>query len=85
MKTFTFIVKDPVGIHARPAGLLAKQASEFSSNITLKCKGKEADAKKLIRLMALGVKQGDELEITVSGDDEEQATAELVSFLEKNL
>lgn len=85
MKTFTHTVQDPQGIHARPAGLLAAKATEFKSNIVLKCKGKEADAKKLIRLMTLGVKQGDVLDISVEGEDEETAAVELAQFLAEKL
>lgn len=85
MKNLTHNVQDPQGIHARPAGLLAAKAGEFKSTIIIKSKGKEADAKKLIRLMTLGVKQGDLLEITVEGEDEELAATELASFLAEKL
>lgn len=85
MKNISFTIQDSLGIHARPAGLLTKLCQEFSSSVIIKCKDKEADAKKLIRVMTLGAKQGDVLDITVDGSDEEEATAKLVSFLEENL
>ena len=69
MKEFQFTINDPVGIHARPAGLLVKKAAEFQSNITINGNGKSADAKKLIKLMSLGIKQGMEITCQIEGED----------------
>lgn len=85
MKEFNYTVKDEVGIHARPAGLLVKCASGFSSHVTVSKGEKSADAKKLFALMGLGVKCGDCITVAVSGTDEEKAAAEIKSFLENNL
>lgn len=62
-----------MGIHARPAGLLVKKASEFQSNITIKKDNKTADAKKIFSIMSLGAKLGDTIEIEINGEDEEKA------------
>ena len=59
MKTFSYTIKDEVGIHARPAGLLVKKAKEFESKITLEKGGKTAEATKLMAVMSMGVKCGD--------------------------
>ena len=56
MKKFNFTIKDENGIHARPAGLLVKEANKFSSQIEISSNGKTADAKKIFALMSLGVK-----------------------------
>lgn len=56
MKPFTYTIKDEVGIHARPAGLLAKKAKEFESVITLEKGGKTAAATKLMAIMGDGRK-----------------------------
>lgn len=85
MKSFTYTIKDPVGLHARPAGVLASKAAGFQSNILLKTGAKEADAKKLIRLMTLGLKQGDTVEVIVEGSDEEAAYTELQAFFNETL
>ncbi|GFI47223.1 phosphocarrier protein HPr [Lachnospiraceae bacterium] len=85
MKTFQFIIRDPVGIHARPAGLLVKRAAEFQSNITINGNGKSADAKKLLKLMGLGVRQGMEISCQVEGADEEAACQAMKKFFEDNL
>ena len=59
MKTFSYTITDEVGIHARPAGLLAKKAKEFESVCTIEKGGKSVNITKLMALMGLGVKQGD--------------------------
>lgn len=85
MKTFTYVIQDEVGVHARPAGLLVKKAKEFSSKVTLSCNGKSAEATKLLAVMALGAKQGMELTVTVEGDDEETAAPAMETFFKENL
>ncbi len=85
MTSFTHIIKDEQGIHARPAGLLVKELAAFSSTITLQKGEKKADAKKLFAVMALAAKKGDELTVSAEGDDAEQALAFAKDFLDKNL
>lgn len=85
MKTFTYKITDPVGIHARPAGLLIKKCGEFRSEVTLTKNDKTADAKKIFAVMSLGVKQGDEITITANGEDEETAIQVLEAFFSENL
>ena len=85
MKQFTYTITDPVGIHARPAGLLVKAAKAFSSAITIERNGKSAAATKLMALMSLGVKAGDTITVTVEGTDEEAAAAGMDKFLQENL
>jgi phosphocarrier protein len=81
MKEFAYTIQDPVGIHARPAGLLVKKAKEFQSCVTVRRGQKSADMKKLFALMGLGVKCGDEIAITVTGEDEDRAVLALEAFL----
>ena len=85
MKTFEYTIKDELGIHARPAGMLAKTAKGFESVITLEKDGKSVSAQKLMMLMGLGVKHGDTVKITVEGADEEAASKAIEDFLQKNL
>lgn len=85
MKEFTYKICDDNGIHARPAGLLVKKSAEFSSEITMYNGEKSADMKKLFALMSLGVKKGDTVRVTVSGDDEDSASVEIEGFLKNNL
>ncbi len=85
MKEFQYVIQDPVGLHARPAGLLVKQVGGFQSKVTVACNGKSADAKKLIMLMSLGIKQGMEVTCQIEGEDEEAAAEALQKFFQENL
>lgn len=85
MKEFQYVIQDPVGLHARPAGLLVKQAGGFQSKVTVMCNGKSADARKLIMLMSLGIKQGMEVTCQIEGEDEEAAVEALQKFFQENL
>lgn len=85
MKTFNYTITDEVGIHARPAGMLVKEAKKFESGVIIKKGEKQADAKKLMVLMGLGVKCGEEVTVEISGADEDEACAVLESFFKENL
>ena len=85
MKSFNYTITDPVGIHARPAGLLVKEVKNYASLITVSKDGKSVDAKKLMMLMGLGVKCGDEVTVEVTGEDEESVVAALEEFFKANL
>ena len=81
MKEFEFVVTDPQGIHARPAGLLVKEAKKFESNISVFKGARKGDLKKIFTVMALGVKQGEAIKVQVEGADEEQAASAVEAFL----
>ena len=85
MKQFQYTITDPVGIHARPAGLLVKAAKGFQSTITVEKGGKTAAATKLMALMGMGIKQGDAVTVTVEGDDEDAAAAAMEKYFQENL
>lgn len=85
MKEFVFVVKDPSGVHARPAGLLVKEAGKYESLVKIECNEKTADAKRIFSVMSLGAKCGDSLKFVVEGADEEKASESLKVFLDNNL
>lgn len=85
MKTFDYIVKDELGLHARPAGLLVKQAAKFSCNVRLAAPAKTVDAKRIMAVMGACVKQGDAVTVECEGPDEAQAAQTLQAFFEQNL
>ncbi len=85
MKEFTYVITDEIGIHARPAGMLVKEAKAFTSKITLEANGKSADATKLMAVMSLGVKNGAEVVIKAEGEDEDAAIAKMEAFMKENL
>ena len=86
MKQFEYVITDPVGIHARPAGLLVKAAKELSSTITVeKVGGKSAVATKLMALMGVGIKKGDTVIVKVEGENEEADFETIQKFFQENL
>lgn len=84
MKEFTYTIQDPVGMHARPAGKLAKEAASYASTVTVFKGEKKADTRRLMALMGLGIKQGDTITVRVEGADEETAEAAVKAFLTDN-
>ncbi|MDD7739782.1 MAG: HPr family phosphocarrier protein [Fusicatenibacter sp.] len=85
MKTFDYTITDALGIHARPAGVLAKTAKALDSEVTITKGEKTVGASMLMMLMSLGVKQGDTITVTIKGGDEEKSYQAMKDFLEKNL
>ena len=85
MKSFEYTITDPVGIHARPAGLLVKKSKEFASAVTVEKGDKSVNALKLMALMGMGIKQGDTVKVTIDGADEDAAAAAIEEFFKANL
>ena len=86
MKNFTYTITDPLGIHARPAGLLAKAAKVYADTvITVEKNGNTVKASQLMKLMGLGVKQGDVVTVTADGASEDAAIAAMQDFFQNNL
>lgn len=85
MKEFNYVITDPQGIHARPAGLFVKEANKFASKVEIGKEGKFADAKRIFGVMGLGAKKGNEITIKVDGEDEAAAAEALEAFFKENL
>lgn len=85
MKNFSYIIKDEIGIHARPAGLLVKEAKKYASKVVIRANGKSAEATRLMAIMGMGVKCGQTVEVEITGDDEETAFEGMKAFFEENL
>jgi phosphocarrier protein HPr len=85
MKEFNYTITDPAGIHARPAGILVKEAKKYKSSIAILKDGKSGDLKRIFSVMALGVKKGETVTIQVNGEDEDAAAAAVEEFLKANL
>ena len=82
MKQFTFLIRDELGIHARPAGQLAKLAKPYGETVITVTKGSQTvKASQLMKLMGLGVKHGDTITVSVEGPDEAEAAAAFEAFL----
>lgn len=85
MKSMKYVITDAQGIHARPAGLLVKEAGEYPCSVTIGKDGRDVDAKRILSVMSLGVKQGDEIIIRADGEHEDEAIAAIEAFLKENL
>lgn len=85
MKKFDYQIKDLLGIHARPAGMLVKEAGKYESTITLKKGAQKVDANKLMAIMAMGVKCKDTVTVEADGADETAAIEGVKAFFLKNL
>ena len=86
MKSFEYTIRDKQGLHMRPAGLLAKQASGYPCAVTLEKPGKApANAKSVFGIMGLAVKQGEPVTVRCDGDDEALAARELEAFFTSTL
>lgn len=85
MKQFQYTIKDDLGIHARPAGLLVRLAVGFNSTVNITKNDKSVSLKKIFTVMSLNIKCGDMITITAEGDDEQKAINALQDFFRQNL
>lgn len=85
MKEFKYVITDPEGIHARPAGLLVKAVKEFACDIKIAKGEKAMNCKAIFGVMGLGVKNGDEVTLTFDGTDEDVACEAISKFMQENL
>ncbi len=85
MKEFNYTITDPQGIHARPAGILVKEAAKYESSVTIEKDGKTGDAKRIFAVMGLGVKCGQTITVKINGSDEDAAADAIESFLKANM
>ncbi len=85
MREFSYIITDPEGIHARPAGLLVKAVKEYACDIKISKGDKKMSAKAIFGVMGLGAKKGDEVTFSFEGEDEDAACEAISSFMKENL
>lgn len=79
------VIKNPTGLHLRPAGILCKEAMQFKSLITFTFRGNTANAKSVLSVLGACVKCGDEIELICDGEDEANALQTLVKAIENGL
>ena len=77
-------IKDPIGLHARPASLITQEANKFKADITISSDGKNANLKSIMSVMALGVKNNQEVTISAKGSDAEKAIKQIEDLMKKN-
>lgn len=83
MKSIIHVVTNPLGVHARPAAMIAQRCVNFKSSVTISCNGKTANGSNVLQILALRAKKGDALTITAEGFDEEQVIAAISELLEQ--
>lgn len=76
-------IKNPTGLHLRPAGILCKEAMNFKSLITFRYRGNTANAKSVLSVLGACIKSGDEIELVCEGEDEEEALRFLVELIDE--
>ena len=84
MISFEYVIKEPVGIHARPAGMLSKEGRKYKSTICVVKGGKSVNVLKLMGLMGLGVKCGETVKVTIEGEDEAVVAPIIEEFFKAN-
>lgn len=85
MREFKYVITDPQGIHARPAGELVKEAKKYTSSIQMAKDGKTADCRKIFAVMSLAVKAGNEVTMMFDGEDEAAACQAVEAFMKERL
>ena len=85
MRSCKVQVKNPTGLHLRPAGNLCKETLKYKSMVTFNFNGGTANAKSVLSVLGACVKCGDEIELVCEGEDEEKALETLTSFIESGL
>ncbi|MEY8356054.1 HPr family phosphocarrier protein [Lachnospiraceae bacterium 54-53] len=79
------VIKNPTGLHLRPAGILCKEAMNFNSTVSFQFKNTTANAKSVLSVLGACVKSGDEITFVCEGADEEEALASMVKAVEGGL
>ncbi len=79
-----FIVKNKVGLHARPAALFVQTAKGFSSEITVEKDGNKVNAKSILGVLSLGAEKGSKIIIEINGEDEKEAMEAFEKLIEDN-
>ena len=78
-------IKNPTGLHLRPAGLFCKTAVEFKSKVSFGFKDTIGNAKSVLSVLGACLKHGDEIEITCEGEDEQEALEAMIKIIEDGL
>ncbi len=84
MTSFEYTIKDELGLHARPAGVMVKRLKELPASVTVICGARRADGKKMFQLMGMAVKQGETVTVEIEGENEEALRDELLAFFAEN-
>jgi phosphocarrier protein HPr len=84
VEQITIQIQHPVGLHARPATLFVDTAKKYQAAVRLRKNEREVNAKSILSVLSLGVKQGDEITISADGDDAARVLSDLNSLIQDN-
>jgi phosphocarrier protein len=84
MQSFSYTIKDEMGLHARPAGQMVKYIKTLPERVTIRCGERSADGRKLFAIMAMAVNQGETVTVEVDGEGEKAVCGELLEFFKEN-
>ena len=79
------ILKNPQGLHMRPAMLFSNEMGKFPCRVAIRSKGNETDGKSIMNLIAAGISCGEEIEIICDGEQEQEAMQAAVNLIESGL
>lgn len=79
------VIKNPTGLHLRPAGILCKEAMKYKSKISFRYRDNIANAKSVLSVLGACIKSGDEIELICDGEDEEAALHAVITAIENGL
>ena len=79
------VIKNPTGLHLRPAGVLCKEAMNYASSVTFRFENSTANAKSVLSVLGACIKTGDELEFICEGPDEKEALEAIITIVKNGL
>ena len=83
MKVINYEVKNPLGIHARPAAILAQACTNFKAAVTIECNGETASGNNVLQILALHAAKGSTLKITIDGEDADACAEKVLAALDE--
>ena len=82
MRSFSYKIKDPVGLHARPAGKLSMLVKEMDANVMICYNGQKTEASRVFRILSMDITTGADITVEITGNDEARAYEAVKSFFE---
>ncbi|RLD16766.1 MAG: phosphocarrier protein HPr [Caldiserica bacterium] len=76
-----YVLRNKIGMHVRPAGILAELVSKMKSDVKIEYNGSTADARSPVAVLSLGIMPGDRIKVIIDGEDEEKVLRELDTLI----
>ena len=78
----TVVVENETGLHARPASMLVEEASSYDADVELVKDGQAVNAKSIMGIMSLGIKQSTKITVQTEGEDEKDALTAIIELIQ---